>query len=85
MLAVDNNSFVGGTMEEKRRVSIQGEINYEEDFFFHCPVRAAKACFALSAMINCRLILSSQIVICVPLAKSFWKINQYKAVHLATL
>lgn len=82
---MDKNSFVGCAIEEKRTVSIQGGINYEDDIFFHCPVTAAKTCFASSAMIYCRLKFSSKIVICVPLAKSFWKINQYKAVHLATL
>jgi len=78
---VDKNCFVSGAIKGKR------EINYEGDFFFHCPVRAAKTCFALSAMIYFRLILSSQMVISVPLAKSFWKINQHMAVavHLAIL
>ena len=62
-VAVDKNCFVNGAIKEKRTVSIQSDINYEGDFFFHCPVRAAKTCFALSAMIYCRLILSSQMVI----------------------
>ena len=62
-VAVDKNCFVGGASEEKRTVSIQGEMNYEHDFFFHCSVRAAKTCFALSAMIYRRLNLSSQMVI----------------------
>ena len=60
---MDKNCFVGGAIEEKRTVSIQGEMNYEDDFFFHCAVRAAKTCFALSAMIYRRLNLSSQMVI----------------------
>ena len=63
---MDKNCFVGGATEEKRTVSIQGEMNYEDDFFFHCPVRVAKTCLAVSAMIiYFRLNLSSQMVICV--------------------
>ena len=85
-VAVDKNCFVGGASEEKRTVSIQGEMNYEDNFFFHCSVRAAKLASPYQRWFIVDWIFPAKWWFTF-LEKSLWKINQRKAaaVHLATL